>query len=53
MLDEVENSQIENRLDVYNLAGIICDNLFQKDSSDEKSVIFYFDGKYWKHDNKK
>ena len=42
----------EERQDVYQLVGIICDNLFQKEDNDQ-SIIFYFDGDDWIHNEEK
>ena len=44
--------RIDERQDVYNLVGIVCDDLFQKDEN-EKSVMFYFDGDKWVHEKER
>ena len=52
MLRKVNKSFNEERIDVYHLVGIICEDLFQKDEND-KSFMSYFDGDDWIHDGKR
>ena len=46
-------SIIDERYDVYELVGIICDNLFQEDTNDNKSVMLYYDGNHWINNGEK